>query len=55
MELCLLIGYQIDKVTRSVEILNENDIESALTNIKKNMNENFEKLSKNSKDQFFLF
>ena len=35
LELCLLIGYQIDKVTKSVEILNENDIESALTNIKK--------------------
>ena len=55
LELCLLIGYQIDKVTKSVEILNENDIESALTNIKKNMNDNFEKLSKNSKDQFFCF
>ena len=55
LELCLLIGYQIDKVTRSFEILNENDIESALTNIKKNMNDNFEKLSKNSKDQFFCF
>ena len=35
LELCLLIGYQIDKVTKSVEILNENDIEAALTNIKK--------------------
>ena len=55
LELCLLIGYQIDKVTKSVEILNENDIELALTNIKKNMNDNFEKLSKNSKDQFFCF
>ena len=55
LELCLLIGYQIDKVTKSVEILNENDIESALTNIKKNINDNFEKLSKNSKDQFFCF
>ena len=28
LELCHLIGYQIDKVTRSFEILNENDIES---------------------------
>ena len=55
LELCLLIGYQIDKVTKSVEILNENDIESALTNIKKNMNDNFSKLSKNSKDQFLCF
>ena len=55
LELCQLITYQIDKVTKSVEILNENDIESALTNIKKNMNDNFEKLSKNSKDQFLCF
>ena len=35
LELCDLIGYQIDKVTKSFEILNENDIKSALTNIKK--------------------
>ena len=55
LELCQLITYQIDKVTKSVEILNENDIEAALTNIKKNMNDNFEKLSKNSKDQFLCF
>ena len=55
MELCQLIGYQIDKVTRSFEILNENDIESTLTDIRKNMNENFEKLSKNSRDQFLCF
>ena len=39
LELCQLIGYQIDKVTRSFEILNENDIEAKLTDIKKNMNE----------------
>ena len=55
LELCLLIGYQIDKVTKSVEILNENDIESGLNNIKKNIDENFSKLSKNSKDQFLCF
>ena len=35
LELCQLIGYQVDKVTKSFEILTENDIESALTNIKK--------------------
>ena len=55
LELCDLIGYQIDKVTRSVEILTENDIKLALTNIRKNMDENFEKLSKNSRDQFLCF
>ena len=55
LELCLLIGYQIDKVTKSVEILNENDIESALTNIRKNIDDNFGKLSQNSKDQFLCF
>ena len=55
LELCQLIGYQIDKVTRSFEIFNENDIESTLNNIEKNMNENFEKLLKNSGDQFLCF
>ena len=35
LELCQLIGYQIDKVTRSFEILYENDIESTLNGIKK--------------------
>ena len=35
LELCHLIGYQIDKVTRSFEILNGNDIESTLNDIKK--------------------
>ena len=55
LELCQLIGYQIDKVTKSFEILNENDIESALNNIRKNIDDNFEKLSKNSRDQFSCF
>ena len=55
LELCQLIGHQLDKVTRSFEILNENDIKLALTNIRKNMDENFEKLSKNSRDQFLCF
>ena len=55
LELCLLICYQIDKVTKSFEILNENDIELALNNIKKNIDDNFSKLSKNSKDQFLCF
>ena len=35
LELCQLIGYQIDKVARSFEILNENDIESTVNDIKK--------------------
>ena len=55
MELCQLIGYQVDKVTKSFEILNENDIKRTLINIKKNIDANFEKLSKNSKDQFLCF
>ena len=55
LELCQLIGYQIDKVTRSFEILNENDIESTLKDIEKNINENFEKLSNNSRDQFLCY
>ena len=55
LELCLLIGYQVDKVTKSVEILTENDIETALNNIKRNIAANFKKLSKNSRDQFLCF
>ena len=55
LELCQLIGYQVDKVTKSFEILTENDIEQTLTNIKRNIAENFEKLSKNSRDQFLCF
>ena len=55
MELCQLIGYQVDKVTKSFEILTENDIKQTLTNIKKNIDANFEKLSKNSRDQFLCF
>ena len=55
LELCQLIGYQVDKVTKSFEILTKNDIESALNNIKKNIDANFEKLSKNSRDQFLCF
>ena len=39
LELCQLIGYQIDTVARSFEILNENDIEATLIDIRKNMNE----------------
>ena len=52
LELCQLVGYQIDKVTRSFEILNENDIAATLTDIRKNMNENFDESFKNSRDQF---
>ena len=55
LELFQLIGYQVDKVTKSFEILNENDIKQTLINIKKNIDANFEKLSKNSKDQFLCF
>ena len=55
LELCQLIGYQVDKVTKSSEILTENDIKQTLTNIKKNIDANFEKLSKNSRDQFLCF
>ena len=55
LELCQLLSYKIDKVTSSFEILNKNDIESTLNKIKKNINNNFEKLSKNSKDQFLCY
>ena len=41
LELCQLIGCQIDKITRSFEILNENDIEATFTDIRKNLNQKF--------------
>ena len=49
LEICNLISYQIDKVTKSFEILSENDLETVLNEIIKNMNENFEKIPPDTK------
>ena len=45
----------IDKVTKSFEILSENDLETVLNEIIKNMNENFEKISPDTKYKFLCF
>ena len=41
LEICNLISCQIDKVTKSFEILSENDLEIVLNEIIKTMNSNF--------------
>ena len=48
LELCDLISYEIDNVSKTFEILNENDINIVLNQIKKNMEENFQKLPRTS-------
>ena len=45
LEICNLISCQIDKVTKSFEILSENDVETVLNEIIKAMNSDFEKNS----------
>ena len=55
LEICNLISCQIDKVTKSFEILSENDLETVLNEIIKNMNENFEKIPPDTKYKFLCF
>ena len=45
LEICNLISCQIDKVTKSFEILTENDVEIVLNEIIKTVDSNFEKMS----------
>ena len=55
LELCDLISYQIDNVSKTYTILNENDINIVLNQIKRNMEENFQKLPRTSKDKFLCY
>ena len=55
LEICNLISCQIDKVTKSFEILSENDVETVLNEIIKNMNSNFEKIPPDTKYKFLCF
>ena len=55
LEICNLISCQIDKVTKSFEILSENDIEIVLNEIIKAMNSNFEKIPPDTKYKFFCY
>ena len=52
MEICNLISCRIDKVTKSFEILSENDVEIVLNEIIKTMNSNFEKIPSDTKYKF---
>ena len=55
LELCDLISYEIDNVSKTFEILNENDINIVLNQIKKSMEENFQKLPRTSKNKFSCY
>ena len=55
LQICNLISCQIDKVTKSFEILSENDVETVLNEIIKNMNSSFEKISPDTKYKFLCF
>ena len=50
-----LISCQIDKVTKSFEILSENDVETVLNEIIKNIDDNFQKISPDTKYKFLCF
>ena len=55
LEICNLISCQIDKVTKSFEILSENDVEAVLDEIIKNMDDNFSKISPDTKFKFLCY
>ena len=55
LEICNLISCQIDKVTKSFEILTENDVEIVLNEIIKTVNSNFEKISTDTKYKFLCY
>ena len=55
LEICNLISCQIDKVTKSFEILTENDVEIVLNEIVKTVNSNFEKISTDTKYKFLCY
>ena len=55
LEICNLISCQIDKVTKSFEILSENDVETVLNEIIKNMDDDFQKISPDTKYKFLAY
>ena len=55
IELCDLLGYQMEKVTKTYEILSENDINTVLDEIQKNIESNHEKISTDSKKKFLTY
>ena len=55
LEKCNLISCQHDKVTKLFEILTENDLEIVLNEIIKNMDDNFQKISPDTKFKFLCY
>ena len=55
LQICNLISCQIDKVTKSFEILSENNVETVLNEIIKNIDDNFQKMSPDTKYKFLCF
>ena len=55
LEICNLISCQIDKATKSFEILSENDVETVLNEILKTMDSNFEKIPPDTKYKFLCY
>ena len=55
VELCDLLGYQLEKVAKSYQILTENDINTTLDRIQKNFERNHEKISVDSKKKFLTY
>ena len=55
IEFCDLLGYQMEKVTKSYQILTQNDIDNALDEIQKNIESNHEKISVDSKKKFLTY
>ena len=55
IESCDLLGYQVEKVTKTYEILSENDVNTVLDEIQKNIESNHEKISVDSKKKFLTY
>ena len=55
LQICNLISCQIDKVTKSFQILSENDVETVLDEIIKNMDDIFLKISPDTKFKFLCY
>ena len=54
LELCDLISYQIDNVSKTYPILNENDINIVLNEIKRNMEKTSKNYQEHQKTNFYV-
>ena len=55
IEFCDLLGYQMEKVTKTYQILTENDINTTLDEIQKNIETNHGKISTDSKKKSLTY